>query len=407
MIEDFSGSTPVEPPKQNDTETQNTAPAPLPESGGIPMDMAIDGLGSPSKSKKKRSFKLWPSHLSKKKQIALAVFLVLLIGGIIGFFVYTQLFAKTPTTYVAPAGSPQEAKPTTEASQLTGIQVQPELNQRGITAVMIENSPDARPQSGLTEAGVVYEAVAEGGITRFVALYQEAQPARIGPVRSSRPYYLDWLLPYGAMYAHVGGSPEAIKQIRSLGIKDLDQFYNSSYYQRIPERYAPHNMYTSMKQLDAGRKARKYDKGEFKGFERKEEKAQQSPTVTKISMDISSVLYNIEYGYEDKTNSYKRSMGGKAHKDEKSGKTINPKVVIALVMNKGLAKDDHHTTYKTTGSGKMFVFQDGGKTTGTWKKLSRTSQFTFTDAQGKTIQLNPGQTWITIVDNPGAVVAKP
>jgi len=116
------------------------------------------------------------------------------------------------------------AKPTTEASKLTGVQVDPAVNQRPTTAVMIENSTAARPQSGLDQAGVVFEAIAEGGITRFEAIYQDSQPAYLGPVRSVRPYYIQWALGFDAAIAHVGGSPEALSDIKTWNAKDLDQF---------------------------------------------------------------------------------------------------------------------------------------------------------------------------------------
>ena len=107
---------------------------------------------------------------------------------------------------------------------------------------MIENSPDARPQSGLKAAGVVYEAIAEGGITRFMALYQTSKPELIGPVRSLRMYYLDWFAPYSASIAHVGGSLNALTEARSGKYRDLDQFFNSQTYWRASDRYAPHNV---------------------------------------------------------------------------------------------------------------------------------------------------------------------
>lgn len=401
MIDDFKSSPPVEPPKQNDQpepQTYQTNPV-SEESGGIPLDLSIDKLNQ--KGKKKRSFHLWPSHLSKKKQIALATFLVLLIGGIIGYFVYTQLFTKNETVSQTPVVQEEPAPPTTVPSTLTGLEVKPEVNERPVTGVMIENSPDARPQSGLTEAGVVFEAVAEGGITRFLALYQEAEPQRIGPVRSARPYYIDWALGFDAAYAHVGGSPDALKKIKRDKVKDLDQFSNAQYYRRIPERYAPHNMYTSMKELDAAKKARGYTKSEFTGFARKKEQAEKTPTVTKIDMSLSSSLYNVSFSYDAKTNSYTRKLAGKAHKDEKSGKAITPKVVIALITTK--SNDGKYSVYKTIGGGKVIVFQDGKKIEGMWQKKSRDSNITFSTADGKPLELNPGQTWITALGSTSEV----
>ena len=99
-----------------------------------------------------------------------------------------------------------------------------------VTAIMIENSPDARPHSGLKQAEVVYEAIAEGGITRFLTLFQQHKPQLIGPVRSLRMYYVDWLAPYQASVAHVGGSHASLQEIRNGKYRDIDQFFNGSSY---------------------------------------------------------------------------------------------------------------------------------------------------------------------------------
>lgn len=358
-------------------------------------------------TKKQRRFHIWPRRWStKKKRICtalLVVFLLALAGG--GYYWYRATHMTKPADVVAKEETPPA--PTTEASRLTGVQISPELNKRAVTGVMIENSPDARPQAGLKDAGVVFEAVAEGGITRFLALFQESQPDHIGPVRSARPYYLDWLLPFDAAYAHVGGSPDALAQIKSLGVKDLDQFSNAGAYQRVSNRYAPHNVYTSSAKLDALEQQKGFTTSNFTGFVRKAESPVEVPAAIAIDLAISSYLYNVHYDYDKVSNSYKRSEGGKPHVDERSGEQIAPKTVVALVMPSGIAADGTHTDYKTVGSGPMFVFQDGGVTQGTWTKADRKAQFTFTDAAGKPLALNPGQTWVTMVGNAGAVTYRP
>lgn len=358
-------------------------------------------------AKKQRRFHIWPRRWStKKKRICtalLVIFLLALAGG--GYYWYRSNQQAKPPGAAAKEETP--APPTTEASRLTGLQVAPDLNKRAVTGVMIENSPDARPQAGLREAGVVFEAVAEGGITRFLALFQESQPDHIGPVRSARPYYLDWLLPFDAAFAHVGGSPDALAQIKSLGVKDMDQFSNAGAYQRVSNRFAPHNVYTSSAKLDALEQQKGYTTSNFTGFSRKAEAPVEVPTASTVDLAISSYLYNVHYDYDKGTNSYKRSEGGKPHTDERSGIQLNPKVVIALVMTSGIAADGTHTNYNTTGSGTMYVFQDGNLTQGTWSKADRKAQFSFTDSAGQPLKLNPGQTWVTMVGNAGAVTSKP
>lgn len=301
-------------------------------------------------------------------------------------------------------------KPTTVASTLSGLQVDPAINDRPVTAVMIENSPDARPQSGLDQAGVVFEAIAEGGITRFLALYQDTAPDYLGPVRSVRPYYLQWLHGFDAAVAHVGGSPQALADIKAWGVKDLDQFANSGSYTRISSRYAPHNVYTSIANLNGIEAKKGYGASRFTGFPRKPDTPSKQPDARTIDLAISSGLYNSHFDYDPANNRYIRSQGGAPHMQLNRDGTqvqITPRVVIALTMQKGVEPDDLHTAYTTIGSGAMYVFQDGIMQQGTWSKTAGASQFTFADAQNKPLKLNAGQTWITVLDSPAKVSAKP
>lgn len=358
------------------------------------------------KPKKQRKFHLWPRKWStKKKRIAtaiLAAVLVLIAAGA-GYWWYRTHQNKPAGTHAAVEEKPA---PTTEASTLTGVQVPIGTNNRGVIGVMIENSPDARPQSGLKEGGVIYEAVAEGGITRFLSLYQEATPDYVGPVRSARPYYVEWLTPYLASYAHVGGSPEALALIKQLGVRDLDQFNNPSAYQRINSRFAPHNVYTSIPALYQLAEQKGYIDSKFTGFARKEPAPANPPTISSIDLAISGALYNVHYDYNPATNTYNRVLAGKPHIDEKSGAQLSPNVVVAVVMPSSIAADRVHTVYATTGSGPVYVFQDGGITQGTWHKANAQTQFTFTDANGQPLALNPGQTWVTMVKDAGSVVSR-
>ncbi len=346
------------------------------------------------------NWKLWWAKRSKKQKLILATIVVIgliaLLAGAYSIFKADKPIQKTVPIVEKKVEIKEPPKPTTEASRLTGIQVSPEYNQLPVTGVMIENSPDARPQSGLVDAGVVFEAVAEGGITRFLTLFQEAQPDYIGPVRSVRPYYLQWLQGFDAAVAHVGGSPEALAKIRNEGIKDLDQSFNGGSYQRISARYAPHNVYTSLGSLIALGKSKGFTGSTFTGFPRKAD-TPTAPTAQAIDLSISGPLYNVHYTYDKASNSYQRNEGGTPHKDERSGKQISPKVVIAAVLAKGIHPDGVHTSYGVIGSGTVYVFQDGIVAQGTWTKTSDKEQIKFIDGAGAPIPLNTGQTWITAV----------
>lgn len=338
----------------------------------------------------------WPP--GKKEWITLLVIILLIGAGIAG---YMLTHNKPATIKPIPKVT---AKTKTVPSTLTGLPVDPSVNQRTVTGVMIENTPWARPQSGLGQSGVVFEAVAEAGITRFLALYQDTAPDNIGPIRSARPYYIQWLLGFDAAYAHVGGSPDGLADIKAWGVHDLDQFANSGSYHRIGSRAAPHNVYTSISTLSQLEVKKGYVTSHYTGFARKKKafRKKTQPIIAKsINLSLSGPTYDVHYDYNVKTNSYLRSEGGAPHIDANTNQQISPVVVIALVTPESQGALDssgaYYSNYNVIGSGTAYIFQDGTVITGQWNKSSNTSQLTFTDAAGKTILLNPGQTWLTAV----------
>lgn len=382
--------TPNEPPKQ---PSESLAPPAAPGQPGDTPTLDTSSLHNQPAAPKKRF------HLTKKQWIIVGlVALGLLIAGL-GWWAWQANHSSGSSVSVVKGKKTTPPPPTTVASTLTGRQVAPATNQVPTTAVMIENSPDARPQSGLEHAGVVFEAVAEGGITRFLAIFQDTAPDYIGPIRSVRPYYIDWLHGFDAAVAHVGGSPAALAKIKAENIKDLDQFANSGAYTRIPSRYAPHNVYSSLGSLQALEAKKGYGAPQYTGFERKPDAPSQQITARAIDFNISAALYNAHFDYDPVHNDYLRSQAGGLHLQiDKAGAQaqIRPHVVVALIMAKGMA-DDQHTAYGTIGSGPMFVFQDGVMQQGTWTKTSGSAQFVFTDAANKPLKLNAGQTWFTVL----------
>jgi hypothetical protein len=338
--------------------------------------------------------KTWWKGLNRNVRFGIISAALLLFGAAaIGYFFL-----------ISPKGEPvlEVAKPkpkTTVASPLTGVEVAPELAARPVTAIMIENSTEARPQSGLMDAGVIFEAIAEGGITRFITLYQEGQPQYIGPVRSLRPYYIDWATTFDAPIAHVGGSPDALAQIRSGG-KDLDQFFNPGAYWRQPTRASPHNVYTSFERLDALNKAKGFSTSKFTPWLRKSDTPQPVPAAKGININISSGNYNSRYDYDAASNAYLRSQAGRPHiitssPTDAAGQQLRPKTIIVLILAYSL--NGKYSVYVTSGSGPALIFQDGGVSDATWTKSDRASQFKFTDAAGKEVRFNSGQTWIVAV----------
>lgn len=329
----------------------------------------------------------------------MAIGIIIASGVGVLAWIYQQPEEAAPVTFAVIAPKPPEAPKF--YSPLTGLEVVDDAaTKRQVTAVMIENSPDARPQSGLKDAGIVYEAVAEGGITRFIALYQEARPGLIGPVRSVRPYYVEWGAAYDAAVAHIGGSARALEMIRSGGYGvDIDQFFNPGAYWRAADRYAPHNVYTDFDRLDALTNAKGKTASVFTAIPRQTEPKLAPPTATSIDISVSSGSYAVHYNYDAISNSYIRQQGGENHVDREGGQ-IQPKVAIAIkvAVSNGF-EDGNRAQITTLGSGEAFIFQNGTMTPATWSKADPKAQLTFTGADGKPVLLNRGQTWITALAN--------
>jgi len=224
-------------------------------------------------------------------------------------------------------------------------------------------------------------------------------------VRSLRMYYVDWLAPYNASVAHIGGSREALNEIRNGSYRDIDQFFNAGSYWRSTDRWAPHNVYTSFAKLDALNKEKGYKTSKFTGFSRADGKPAKKPSATKIAINFSSPLFNTAYTYDKKHNYYARSQAGAPHMDREDGQ-ITPSVVIALKINMSLVlQDGYREDIKTTGSGQAVIFQNGTAQAVTWHKANRKSQLTFTDKKGKDVPLVRGQTWIAAIPNSSGSVS--
>jgi len=344
------------------------------------------------------NFRLW---FQKHRKVALIVggIIVVLAAGATTFIILN----KPAIQKVSTVKKIEKPKPKTKYySPLTGSEIvnsNKSATEKPVTGIMIENSPDARPQSGLKDSGVVFEAIAEGGITRFLVLYQQEKPQLIGPVRSLRLYDAEWAAAFNASIGHVGGSQAALDEVRNGSYRDIDQFFNSGSYWRSTDRYAPHNVYTSFERLDALNAIKGYNTSVFTGFSRVNGKPSKKPTATNISITISSALYNSTYAYDAKTNTYARSQGGDPHLDQESGQ-ITPSVVIALRINETTTLEDGYREQITTiGSGEAVIFQNGIAVNATWHKIDKPSQITFTDSAGLDIPLVRGQTWIAAVPN--------
>lgn len=294
--------------------------------------------------------------------------------------------------------------------------------------IMVENHQESRPQSGLSSADVVYEAVAEGGITRFLAIFYcgaSAQETQVGPVRSARTYYLDWISEYAdfPLYAHVGGAnkpglTDALGQIRQYGwdlYNDLNQFsigFPTFWrdYERLGRPVATeHTMYSTTDKLwkIASDRDLNYENEDgvswdknFVPWKFKDGQASASPAASSISFNFWEGYedYAVTWNYDEGSNTYKRENSEQAHKDLNNDKQIEASnVVVMFTRERGPINELKHLLYGTTGRGEALIFQNGEVIKATWSKLSRTVRTKFTDSTGAEVSFVRGPVWIEVL----------
>ncbi len=341
--------------------------------------------------------------------------------------------------------SPSEAKD--QACPLNGqLYTNTEKNawsKRRPLAVMIENSPDARPQSGLTKSDVVFEAMAEGGVTRFMAFFYcgvQADDTTLAPVRSAREYF--WMLASGfnkPLYVHVGGAntpgpADVLSHIADAGWNgqnDMNQF-SIGYptfvrdYNRIEGKdiATEHTMVTTTEKLWKVAEKRGWTNlAPVPSPRATSKKVTPSPVVapdwltgfkqwtfqdgspSKGSVNTISFAfwdgfdqYAVKWQYDASTNSYKRILAGEPHIDLNNNQQIAVKnAVIFFAEEKGPIDDKKHMLYTVTGTGDALVFQNGTVVKAKWAKKDREAALSFTDEKGQPLQFVRGPIWFSVV----------
>jgi len=270
-------------------------------------------------------------------------------------------------------------------------------------AIMVENAADAWPLSGVDKANLVVEAITEASITRFLTFFDVNQNVeKIGPVRSARPYYLDWAEPFEALYMHVGGAPEALAKLHSgtYDLIDFDQFFHSNYYWRDYKwRYAPHNVYTStdlikeaLADLNVGEPA------DFRMWKYKKdlELDQRPQEVNDITIYYTTDYYKVGWQYNREDNDYLRYQAGKVQ-EMSDGATIKAKNIIVQVNDMVVIDSVGRKKITTIGDGKAWVFRDGQVIEGEWVKDLKEERTIYYDNEGNEIEFNGGTTWIEVI----------
>jgi hypothetical protein len=342
------------------------------------------------------------------------IFLIVLSLIILGLFYLGLRFLTAEKNTSKTGGSNEEDRGPKTQAPLDGLMVSQTAASRHPLAVIVENHPDARPQAGLDKASVIYEAIAEGGITRFMAIYGTNEADKIGPVRSARTYFVDWARGYDAYLAHVGGNIDALDQIRSEKVLDLDQFGNPGPYWREKNKNlaSEHTMYTATTKLRKVAEDKKYSTAnnftvyKFKDDPTETEKA-ALPVSQQVTVNFSSDQYKVVYDWDKTSNLYKRTLAGKAHVDQITKNQLAPKNLIIMTVNrKSTVTRINEAGYSMTtiGSGAAKIFLDGKMIEATWKKTSKSDREIFYDKAGNEIVFNRGQFWIEVLP-PEAIVS--
>ncbi len=263
--------------------------------------------------------------------------------------------------------------------------------------VSIENSPAARPQSGLEDADIIYEFLVEGGITRFLALYWNNIPEKIGPVRSLRPYLIATAHEYNPLLLHAGASPAGFNMLSEVDINNLDQIYKGKYYWRDGDRKRPHNLYTGyfkinsyLNEITGQEYSNRFSFQQIKLMVEKDLNAKN------INVDYWG-NYNVIYQYVAERNIYKRFLYDheQPHLVE-NGEQLTAKNIIVQFVETQVKDDEGRLTMELDGKGEILVFRDGTVIRGYWEKEKDKLTKYYND-KAQEIKLNPGQTWIQVV----------
>ncbi len=299
-------------------------------------------------------------------------------------------------------------------SPLNGLPIAKERAALPVIAVMVENLPPARPQSGLSRADVIYETLAEGGITRFMALFQSQEADVVGPVRSARTYFAEIVREYDAWYAHVGGNADALRFIFQNKLHNLDQFFSPQPYWRDPVRRKKgleHSMYTNtedLRKIVAGSFFDTFEPWHFLPIEG--QKIEQNPEHNAVEINFSYPVFKVRWDYDPVTENYTRSLGSIPHQDAQNDEVLKAKNIIAQYVKMTLVSHPPHGDEGAlnmqligAGDGGGMLFRNGKSFPLTWRKAASGKRTYYYDENGEEILLTPGVIWVELVRNASQV----
>lgn len=346
---------------------------------------------------KKTKFKKNNSRYNKKRKIILGAIIATIVLSVIAIFLFTG--KNNSLKDLIDFGKSQELKMKDQPENKLQI-VDINSNSRNV-AVMINNIKTVWGyQSGIQDAYIVYEIITEGGITRLMGIFKDANTSRIGTVRSSRAYYLDYALENDAIYVHIGGSPEALSDIRTLGVNDLDA--DATFRDKSLGLAYEHTAFASMEKINARIKARNFrttsDKKLLLNYSVDEiDLSQHNGAIPASKVLISfSKSKNTSFVYDETNKNYKRFQNDIAHKDYVTKEQYTVKNIITYQVNNSTYDYKGRQTLDNVGSGSGYYITNGYAVPITWEKKSRSEQTIYKYSNGEEITVNDGNTHIEI-----------
>lgn len=286
--------------------------------------------------------------------------------------------------------------------KLDGVLVEPKDAQLMPMAVMVEMHPDARPLSGLSKASLVFEAPVEGGITRLMAVFDATTTvAGVGPVRSARPYFVEWADALHAVYAHVGGSPESLNRMAGLlKFRNLDEMANGKYFWRAKGRSAPHNVYTDQQMFLAAAKAKNWGSTPLTAWNYDDSTSTTPGNILSIKIPYGG-SYTAEWKFDKEQDLYTRYQGSKKFTDA-DGSAVQTRNILVLMTEQRVLDDYGRLYIRTTGSGKATLYRDGFKQDARWSR-SPGENLRLETTDGRVVAMGRGTTWIEVITQPDQV----
>ena len=341
--------------------------------------------------------------MKNKKTMILLIVLAILVVIAGGILIYKVISNKKTSPVIGDANNSES-----EDSGAMVVQQQKNIkifngNDRPI-AVMIDNHSGAWPQANLNKAYMVYEIVVEGGETRLMALFKGQNLEKIGPVRSSRHYFLDYALENDAIYVHHGWSPQAQSDIASLGVNNINGIQeSSSSFWRVKDKSAPHNLFTSTESILKIAERKGYSKTSNKKsvlnyVSNEVEMPSTAVNATSVTIPHSN-LQTVKYEYDEQSKTYKRYARNKLQTDYVTGESVTTKNIIITMCENYMLTDSENKGrqgLKNIGTFKGYYITDGKAIEIQCIKNARNEQTVYKDLNGKEIEVNDGNTFVNI-----------